>query len=109
MLRIRAAQALLKLGQTERAIPLLEDAIARDWRSQPTLWLNNHFLHSAYASLFDLHFVTQPERARALFWKANEVFAEEGFPWVRPVQAALRARLAAFSDWSKEWAAIRPA
>jgi hypothetical protein len=106
MLRIRAAQALVRLGATERAVPMLEDAVARDWRRDATLSLNNHFLHSAYVSLFDLCFAPQPARARALFWKANDCFGSQGFPWVRPVQDDLAKRFAGTPAWEREAAHV---
>jgi hypothetical protein len=103
MYRIRAAQALLELDEVERAVPLLEDSIARDWATDPVLRQNDHFLHSAYASLFELNFSVAPARARALFWKANEVFgAPRGFPWVLPVQDTLRRKLARAKGWDQE-------
>ncbi len=103
MYRIRAAQALIELGEVERAVPLLEDSIARDWAAEPVLAQNEHFLHSAYTSLFELNFKVTPERARALFWKANEVFgAPRGFPWVSPVQDSLRRKLARAKGWDRE-------
>jgi hypothetical protein len=100
--RIRAAQALIELQEIERAVPLLEDSIARDWAADPVLAKNNHFLHSAYVSLFELNFGVAPERARALFWKANEVFEARGFPWVLPVQDTLRRKLARAKGWDRE-------
>jgi len=91
--RIRCAEALLKLRQPKRAIPLLESALAADW-SPAELSVNDHFRYSGYVSLIQANLAVRDDAgARAAFWAAVKAFAETGreFPWVFPAQDALAA------------------